>query len=89
MMMSPEEITKIIEKAVDKAVKEAVHNELGQYKVPKEQHYNDHIWLESMRKWQENVKSQITKTVIGILISALFALLVYGFILFGKKTIGT
>jgi len=61
-------------------VKEAIHEELGAYKVPKEQHYLDHVWLNEWRDWQLTIRNSVVKSIIGMMITAIGALIFYGFI---------
>jgi len=85
--MTPEEKTEFrLEIRAD--IKEAVHENLGAYKIPKEQHYIDHEWIRGLRAWQDTTTSTIWKTTLAIVMGGLVTLLVYGFILWGKKHIG-
>lgn len=82
--MSPEEeIKEVIDKAVRDSVSTVVQAELGAYKIPREEHYLDHIWLADWRRWQTTVKSSVLKSVIGIAITALGVLVFYGFLFIG------
>jgi len=81
--LSEEEIKKVIDRAVRDSVGSAVRAELGAYKIPKEEHYLDHMWLADWRKWQRTVKSSVLKSFIGIAITALGVLVFYGFIFIG------
>ena len=78
-----EEISGIVAMAV--AV--AVEKELGAYKVPKEQHYKDHLWINQMLDYQDTIKNSFVKTVVGVIIAGFFSLMVYGFIFWGKNNI--
>lgn len=62
------------------SIKEAVHENLGAYKIPKEQHYLDHLFISEWREWQATIKSTTTKTIIGVFITAIGMLLFYGFL---------
>lgn len=82
--MSPEEEMKeIIDRAVRDSVSTVVRAELGAYKIPREEHYLDHVWLNDWRSWQATVKSSVLKSVIGIAITALGVLVFYGFLFVG------
>lgn len=85
--MTPEEI-KLFQQEIRADIKEAVHDELGEYKIPKEQHYIDHVWLKDWRDWQDKTKSTIWKSVIGIGIGVICILLLYGFVFFGRINFG-
>jgi len=65
----------------------AIQKELGSYKVDKEQHYQDHIWLKDFREWSATLKSSIWKTIIDAFIKVLLFLLLAGIIFWGKKQI--
>lgn len=80
MELSPEAIAKII--------KDAVHDELGEYKVPKEQHYQDHLWLKGLRDFSDKTTSTFWRTIIMTITGGIVTLIVYGFIFFGKKQLG-
>lgn len=44
-------LTKVeMETCVKNAVKASVKEELGPYKIPKEQHWKDHSWVKATRK---------------------------------------
>lgn len=78
-----EEISEIVATAV--AI--AVEKELGAYKVPKEQHYQDHLWINQMVTWQNNFKSSIWRSIANIIVATCFGLLVLGFIMWGRDNI--
>ena len=77
--MTPEEKAEFRQSIRDD-IKEAVHENLGAYKIPKEQHYVDHLFISEWREWQTTLKSTILKTVVGIVIVAFGTLLFYGFL---------
>lgn len=79
--MTPEDRV-VITQAVAQAVKSAVQVELGAYKVPKEQHYRDHEWVNELRKWHGTIKNTAISSVVKLVIAALGALVIYGFLLF-------
>ena len=67
-----------------KVVKETIHEELSLYKVDKEQHYQDHLFLRDLREWYDDIRSSFWKSVVGALVMAFLALLLLGFIFWGK-----
>lgn len=69
-----------IEETINKAVASAIERELGQYKVPKEQHYQDHIFLTDLRKWMENIRSSFWKSLVSTLVPAILLILLLGFV---------
>lgn len=81
--MSEEEL----ENLISRTVKASIEAELGQYKVPKEQHYQDHLFLTDLRKWMDSIKSSFWKSLVSTLVPALFLLLLVGFVAWvGFKT---
>ncbi|MBI5599212.1 MAG: hypothetical protein HY890_05675 [Deltaproteobacteria bacterium] len=73
-----------IRATIAEAVAAAVHAELGEYKIPKEQHYLDHNWLKEWREWQGQVRNSVIKSVVTLVLGAVAALLFYGFIFFSR-----
>lgn len=67
-----------------KVVREAIHAELGTYKVDKEQHYKDHLFLRDLREWYDDIRSSFWKSIVGALVMAFLGLLLLGFIFWGK-----
>ncbi|MBI3582377.1 MAG: hypothetical protein HY096_00320 [Nitrospinae bacterium] len=70
------------------AVQEAIQRELGQYKVNKEVHYLDHLWIKEMREWTDSIKSEFWKTIVRTIIRAIIFLTILGFGIWGVKQIG-
>ena len=50
-------VNTVVENSVKCAVNNAINKELGQYKVPKEQHYQDHLWLKDFRDIIDSIKT--------------------------------
>lgn len=69
---------------IKKAIREAVTAELSIYKVDKEQHYKDHLFLRDLREWYDNIRSSFWKSIVGALVMAFLVLLLFGFVLWGK-----
>ena len=67
-----------------KVVREAIHEELCIYKVDKEQHYQDHLFLRDLREWYDDIRSSFWKSIVGAFVMALLGLLLLGFIFWGK-----
>lgn len=81
--MSEEEL----EELISRTVKASIEAELGQYKVPKEQHYQDHLFLTDLRSWMDSIKSSFWKSLVSTLVPALLLMLILGFIAWvGVKT---
>lgn len=74
--MNEQELTLVI----DKAVQASIQKELGAYKVDKEQHYKDHIFLTELRQWIEGMKSNFWKGLVSAFVPAILLLLILGFI---------
>ena len=70
------------------AVQEAIAKELGQYKVNKEIHYLDHLWIKEMREWTDSIKSEFWKTVVRTIIRTIIIFMLIGFGIWGIKQIG-
>lgn len=71
---------KELEEIINKAVSSAIERELGSYKVDKEQHYQDHIFLRDLRKWFDDIRSSFWKSFVAAIVPALLMLIVLGFI---------
>ncbi|MDP2690163.1 MAG: hypothetical protein Q8P48_08640 [Deltaproteobacteria bacterium] len=69
-----------------KVIKEAIHEELGTYKVDKEQHYQDHLFLRDLQEWYDDIRSSFWKSVVGAFVMAFLGLLLLGFIFWGKAS---
>ena len=82
-----ETITKAVTAAASKAASDTIELELGQYKIPKEQHYQDHLWISKMLRIQETVQSSILKGIISIVVVGLAAVMILGLITWGKQNI--
>ena len=76
--MTPEERAEFRQSIRDD-IKEAVHENLGAYKIPKEQHYIDHLFISEWREWQSTIKSATLKAVVGVVVVAAGTLIFTGF----------
>lgn len=74
-------------KIIKEAVKEALQEEIKPFYIEREQHYQDHQFITSLRKWCEDTKSTIWRTILRVVVMALLGLMVMGFILWGYKNI--
>lgn len=68
-----------------KTVKEAINVELGQYKVAKETHYIDHLWIKEMREWTGSIRSEFWKIIVRTVIKAIIFIILIGFGVWGIK----
>ena len=71
-------------KEIKEAIKEAIQQELGSYKMPKEKHYIDHIWIDDQRDWQVKVRSWSVKTIIATIITAVGYVIYVGIVAIGR-----
>lgn len=78
-MMTPDEREEFKQEIRDD-IKLAVHENLGAYKIPKEQHYLDHLFVSELREWQHSVKNTTMKAIIGVIVVAAGTLLFWGFL---------
>ena len=69
---------------IAQVVRDSIKEELGSYKMPKEQHYLHHKWTEKKIQNEEKIQDWAKKGLIGVMISAIAGLLYLGFILFGR-----
>lgn len=77
--MTPEEREEF-KQEIRNDIKLAVHENLGAYKIPKEQHYLDHLFVSELREWQHSVKNTTMKAIIGAIVVAAGTLLFWGFL---------
>ncbi len=70
------------------ALKEALQEEVKSFYIEREQHYQDHLFIKELRELFTSIKSTTSRTIVGIVITALIGLIVLGFIFWGKKHIG-
>lgn len=66
-------------------IRRSIHEELKTYRVPKEQHFRDHLFISELRDWMDQIKSTTIKTIIRTIIGTILLILFGGFIFFGKK----
>lgn len=69
---------------IQKSVQDAIKTELGAYKVDKEQHYVDHLFLKEIREWYTGIRNATLKTIVGAVLMAFLFLLLLGFIAWTK-----
>ena len=78
--MTPQDVEAAVERALDR--------KLGRFYIDAETHYKDHELIQSLRKWSEEAKGTILKTLLNTLALGCIGLLILGFILWGKDHIG-
>jgi len=72
---------------IKKTIEDAIQAELGAYKVPKETHYQDHLWINEIRDWTGTIKSSAIRSVVTAVVGGTLFLLILGFVLWGKQNI--
>lgn len=70
---------------IQTTIKEAIHSELGHYRVDKEQHFKDHIFLNDLREWTGNIKSTFWRSLVKVFVSGLVLLTLIGFVVWGES----
>lgn len=73
---------------VEAAVGRAIDAKLGQFYIDRETHYQDHAFVQSMRKWTEEAKGTALRAVVKTLAYAFIGLVLLGFIVWGKGHFG-
>ena len=72
---------------VEAAVGRAIDAKLGQFYIDRETHYQDHKFVQALRKWTEEARGTTLRLVVKIAVSAIVGLMLLGFILWGKEHI--
>ena len=73
---------------IKSAVKDAIDDRLGEFFIEREKHYQHHQFIESVIGLSNKIKGTACKAVTNLLIAALFALLLFGVVLWGRHQIG-
>lgn len=55
--------------------------------IPADQHYEDHNWIKEWREWQKNISNSVWRGLVGWGMTVIIALLLFGFIFWGKTTL--
>lgn len=86
-----EYVAEIVKESVAQAIKESsaalcgvvddsIERQLSAYKMPKEDHYRDHLWISDLKKWQSDIRSASIKAVVGMILAGLGFLVFVGFV---------
>ena len=67
----------------------SLRTELKTFYIDRETHYKDHQFLGDLREWVDSIKSTTIRTVVTAVVLAMIGLLVGGFLLWGKKKMGS
>ncbi len=73
---------------VEAAVGRAIDRKLGQFYIDRETHYKDHEFIQGLRKWSEEAKGTVLRSVVKTLVIGTIFLMILGFILWGKEHFG-
>jgi len=71
---------KVEAEQIIRAVRSSIKEELGAYKMPKEQHYVDHVWIKEQRDWQAKIRSWSIASVISVIVSAVAYIIYLGLV---------
>ena len=74
-----------IKQIINEAVAAAVKNELGDYKIPKEDHYKQHLFLADLMKFANKTRSMVWGFVVRAAVTGIIVLIVFGFIFWGHR----
>lgn len=72
-------IQETVQTSIKASVKDAIQEELGEYKVPKEDHYIQHLWIQKLMEFSDGFKNEVMKTIVKAVVVAILALVVIGF----------
>lgn len=72
---------------IKEAIREAIKEELNPLYVEREEHYQHHQWISQMMKWSDNIKINILRTCVKAVVTGILALVVMGFILWGRSNL--
>ncbi len=73
---------------VEAAVGRAIDAKLGQFYIDRETHFKDHEFIQGMRKWTEEAKGVVLRSVLKFLTAITILACVAGFILWGREHFG-
>lgn len=78
-----EEELEVFKDVARKGAQEAVRVELGDFKVEKQKHYDDHKFLTELREWVDSIQSTFWKTIAKAVATGIVLLLILGFAKWG------
>lgn len=74
--ISSEERLKAI---IAEAVKSAIDERAEKFYIPSEKHYQDHMFLEDLISWTDEIKATTLRTIVKSFVTAIIILIVLGF----------
>ncbi len=69
-----EKTKKILSKILD--------DKIEQFYVDRERHHAEHMWLQEMMKWSNEIKSSVLKSIVKAVVLGIVALIIAGFIVY-------
>jgi Fe2+ transport system protein B len=72
------------EAMIERAVEKALKKNLGEFFIDRERHYRHHAFLDEFITWTNECKRTATQTIAKLAVTALIALVIMGFILWGS-----
>jgi len=70
---------------IKEAIREFIEEEDKTFFVDRETHYQDHLFISDLREWCEGIKSTFWKTIAKAVVMGIIALLILGFIFWGRE----
>jgi len=70
---------------IKKAVTEAMHDEMKDFYIDREKHYQHHEFIATLMEWKNGWKSTCMKAIANTVVTGILFLLIWGFIAWGGK----
>lgn len=61
---------------------EVVDERMEELYIDRERHHNEHMWIQDMMRWSNEIKSSILKCVIKTMVVGIIAVLITGFLVY-------
>jgi len=71
---------------IKKAVAEAMQEQMKDFYIDREKHYQHHEFIDDLIKWSNGWKSTCMKAIANLIILGAISLIIMGFIAWGGKT---
>jgi len=72
---------------IKKAVTEAMQDQMKDFYIEREKHYQHHEFISGLIEWRNSWKSTVMKAVANTIYAVAVALLLMGFIVWGKSVL--